>query len=139
MEYRKENNRIIVRLDRGEQVITGLERVCRQQSITGGFFFGVGAVDQATLGHYSVPNQKYTEKEFEQAFEVADISGSIGQKNDRLIIHAHATLADREFKTYSGHLASARISGTGEIIIFPAETIKKAHDTETGLDIFSFD
>ncbi|MFB6153256.1 MAG: PPC domain-containing DNA-binding protein [Halodesulfurarchaeum sp.] len=133
MEYVDEGDRIVARLDPGEGVIESLEALRETAEVTGGFFFGIGAVDQVTLGHYDVDEEDYKEERIEEQLEVTSFQGNIGPDK----IHAHIQLADRAFDSVGGHCAGARVSGTFEIAVFRGETILTHHlDHSTGLDVF---
>lgn len=134
--YQKRDKNFLIRLNRGGEIIASLISFCQKEKIEAGFLVGIGAVDQATLAHYSVENKKYSEKEFNQPLELASLSGTIAILDNKPSIHAHAVLANNSFSTISGHLVKGRISGTGEILVVPlGKEIKKRLDQETGLNI----
>lgn len=135
METARDNDTILLRLDKGEEIISKLKEVRDQYDIKGGFFEGVGAVDKVKLGNYNVNQQNYREKELEGSFEVSSFLGNIGPDK----IHAHITLADADYKAKAGHCSEARVSGTFELIIFTSEhSLSHHYDSETGLDVFDF-
>lgn len=133
MDAFKEENRVLVRLDPGDRVMEALRDVRETYCIENGFFVGIGAVDEATLGHYDVEEQDYTEETVTGQFEVTNFTGNIGPDK----IHAHITLGKRDFSTIGGHCSRARVSGTFEVIIFLGETpLQHRLDEQTGLDVF---
>ncbi|MFW6013223.1 MAG: PPC domain-containing DNA-binding protein [Candidatus Bipolaricaulota bacterium] len=129
-------DRIFVRLDRGEELISSLEDLREEYSITNGFFQGVGAVGKVKLGNYDVENQEYREDEFTGSFEVPSFSGNIGPDK----IHAHITVSDSDYSARAGHCSMGLVSGTFEIVILITEDNPLWHqyDAETGLDVFDF-
>jgi predicted DNA-binding protein with PD1-like motif len=133
MDYVEESDRIVLRLDPGDRVIDSLETVREDCEVSSGFFFGIGAIDEATLGHYDVETQDYKEETFEEDFEVTSFLGNIGPDK----IHAHIQLGKRDFSTIGGHFAGGRVSGTFEVVIIPGETeLTHQLDERTGLDVF---
>jgi len=136
MNSKMKGDRIFARLDRGEEVITSLDKLREKYDITNGFFQGIGALDKVKLGNYNVEKQEYNEKELEDSFEVSSFSGNIGPDK----IHAHITVSDRTYSPKAGHCGMARVSGTFEIIIITTEGFPLNHqfDPETGLDVFDF-
>ncbi|MGM0398254.1 MAG: PPC domain-containing DNA-binding protein [Halobacteriota archaeon] len=133
MDYVEEADRIVVRMDRGDQVMDELERLREECEISGAFFFGIGAVDEVTLGHYDVGMEDYKEETFEDDFEVPMFAGNIGPDK----IHAHIQLGRRDFSTLGGHFAGGRVSGTFELVVVPVETeLTHQYDVSTGLDVF---
>ena len=134
--YQKRDSKYLVRINRGGSIIASLLDLAKKEKIVSGFFIGIGATDKTTLAHYSVENQKYSEKEYDFAFELTNLTGSIATLKGDLSVHAHATLADDQFKTYAGHLVEARVSGTCEVLVIPlGKEIKKKFDKQTGLNI----
>lgn len=133
MEYVEERDRIVVRMDRGDQIMDELERLREECEISGAFFFGIGAVDEVTLGHYDVGMEDYKEETFEEDFEVPVFAGNIGPDK----IHAHIQLGRRDFTTLGGHFADGQVSGTFEVVVVPVETdLTHRYDVSTGLDVF---
>ncbi|MFB6068657.1 MAG: PPC domain-containing DNA-binding protein [Halobacterium sp.] len=136
MDYTEESDRIVVRLDPGDRVLESLATLREECDVTGAFFTGIGAVDEATLGHYDVGEQEYKEEIFEGDFEVTSFLGNIGPDK----IHAHIQLGKRDFSTIGGHFAGGRVSGTFEVIVHDVESELPHHlDERTGLDVFTLD
>lgn len=137
MQVKKFNNDTwVIRIERGEKIIQNLSDFCQERNINGGFFFGVGAVDQVELAHYDVGQKKYSSEKFNQPLEMINISGSIGKEKE-LIVHAHAVFADPKMNTIGGHLVEGTISGTAEIYLIKLPTLEKKYDSETGLKLFN--
>jgi uncharacterized protein len=140
MNYLKQKDFYLIRIKRGEWIIKSLEKLIKKEKIKGGFFTGIGAVDKVTLAHYSVDNQKYSEKTYLKAYEASSIIGNIGYCDNELIIHCHATFSDVCMNPIAGHLVDAKVSGTAELVIRPVKQklFKKLDKKETGLKLFKF-
>lgn len=133
MDAVKEGDRLVVRLDPGDDVMDALETLRDEYSIGNAFFYGLGAVDRCTLGHYDVDAQDYKEETFQEQFEVTNFVGNIGPDK----IHAHITLGKRDFSVIGGHCSDAVVSGTFELVVFLGETpLRHVLDERTGLDVF---
>jgi uncharacterized protein len=128
-------NSWVIRIQRGEKIIEQLSKFCKVKKIQGGFFCGLGAVDWVELALYEVDNKKYYSQTFEQAYEMTNITGSIGVETD-LVVHAHATFSDSKMQTIAGHLVDGKVSGTAEIYLTKTEKLTKKYDEETGLKLF---
>ena len=136
MQVKKINSqKFIIRLSRGENIIQSLRDFCQKNKIYGGFFYGLGAVNQIELAHYDVKQKKYSAIKFRKPLEMTSLIGSIGTEKE-IIIHAHANFSDPKMKTTGGHLVEGKISGTAEIIFFRTEKLIKKYDPETGLKLF---
>lgn len=133
MDSVRRDDRIFVRLERGEEIISSLKELREMYSIENGFLQGIGAVDSVKLGNYNVEEQEYMEEEFDGSFEVPCFSGNIGPDK----IHAHITVSGPSFVPKAGHCGMARVSGTFELIILTTEENPLRHqfDPDTGLDV----
>jgi len=139
MRYKKINaDAFALRITRGEKIVESLKKFCEKEKVSGGFFYGIGAVDEVELAHYNVEKKKYSTKKFAQAFEVPNLTGSIGVCEGELIIHAHAVFSDDAMNTIGGHLIDAKVSGTAELLFTKTDTLFKKYDAETGLKLFEF-
>ncbi|HLB60715.1 MAG TPA: PPC domain-containing DNA-binding protein [Patescibacteria group bacterium] len=130
----------VIRLARGESVIDSLTSFCKKKKISGGFFYGIGAIDQVELAHYNVVTKHYRTQELSYAYEVTNITGSIAidKKTCEIIVHAHITLSDSKMRAFGGHLVEARVSGTLEMYLVSLPPLLKIHDDKTGLKVFDF-
>ncbi len=125
----------LIRINRGEKILTSLTQFCLEKKIFGGFFYGIGACSQVELAHYNVGLKKYSTKKFNQPLEMINLNGNIALTNE-LVIHTHAIFSDNKMNTIGGHLVEATVSGTAEIYLITTKTLKKKLDTKTGLKIF---
>lgn len=133
MEYTKETDRIVVRLDPDDEVLESLETLRDDLGLEQGFLMGIGAVDDVVLGHYDVSEQAYNEERFTGQYEVTSFLGNIGPDK----IHTHIQLGTEDFESLGGHCSKAVVSGTFEIVVFPGETsLTHQLDERTGLDVF---
>jgi uncharacterized protein len=130
------NNSYVIRVKRGERIIRELTEFCKSERIEGGFFYGLGAVNQAELAHYNVQTQKYSSKKYTQAWEMTNITGSVGLYENEIIVHAHASFSDSKMHEFGGHLVEATVSGTAEIYFTVLPKMEKIIDLETGLKVF---
>jgi len=136
MEYKKFANTYIIRLERGDEIVDRLRVFVEKEEITGGFFYGLGAVKNVSLGYFDVEKKEYKEKSFEQDFELTSMVGDVAFSGDKIIVHAHVTLAGEDFKVVAGHLNKATVTATIEIVFNPIEgKLSKKTDPITGLNL----
>jgi len=139
MEYRKIDGVYFLRLDRGEEVLTSLAKFCKKESVFLASVEGIGAVNRATIGIYSVETHEYTKKTLEGPMEILSLLGNVTQKDGETYLHLHIVLADEELKAIGGHLNEAIIAATGEIVIRPINgRVYRQYDEEIGLNLFHF-
>ena len=125
MEYRKFNNTLVVRLQRGEEILTELKNVALMENIKLAKVSAIGATDYFVVGAYSVEEQ--------------NLSGNITTMNGEYYAHLHITCADEKSNCYGGHLNECRIAATLELFIDVIDgTVDRIKDEETGLNIFKF-
>lgn len=138
MKVKKMDDIYLVRIDRGEDVIASLNKICSEKGIRLGKIYGIGAADDIVLGVYNVKEKKYYTKRFTGEHEITSLLGNVTQLNNNTCLHIHATIADKDFNTNGGHLESAVVSGTCEIFIEKVNAyIDKVKDDVTGLNILN--
>jgi uncharacterized protein len=136
MKSRKIKGKYIIRLDRGEKILESMKKFCSENIIISGYFFGIGALDEAELAHYSVDNKKYSSKRFNQPLEITNLSGNVSTMNNEVYLHCHATLSDPDMKAIAGHLVEGRVAVTCEIILASLDcNITREHDDSTGVNL----
>ena len=115
MDYRRFENTIVVRLNRGEEILTELKKICEAENVKLARLYALGATDHFVVGAYSVEEQKYYKNEFNGTFEITNLTGNITTMNGEYYAHLHITCADEKSKCFGGHLNECRISATLEI------------------------
>lgn len=138
MRFKKKENTYIIRLERGEKIIESVKSFCTENNIKCGYFFGIGALDEAELAHYIVDNKKYTSRIFKQPLEIANLTGNITSMQNKVYLHCHITLGDEEMRAISGHLKEGNIAATCEIILVKLDMeINRKHDDFIGLNLLN--
>ena len=139
MEYRRFSDTYVLRLERGEEVISSLESFCRQEKIVLGSVEGLGASDRAVIGLYDVSERVYHKTEFTEPMEITSLLGNISQKDGEVYLHLHITLGRADSSVIGGHLNECRISATCELFVraLPG-TVERRLDGETGLNLYRF-
>ncbi|MCW2278691.1 PPC domain-containing DNA-binding protein [Heliophilum fasciatum] len=139
MEYRRFGNKIIVRLDKGDEIITSIKRLCQEQKVFLGTVTGLGAIGHAVIGLFASGTKQYHSQERTGDMEIASLVGNISQMNGEVYLHVHATLTDATYQAFGGHLSSAVISCTGELVVEVIEgAIARAFNEEIGLNLIKF-
>lgn len=117
MNFKKTNSACIVRLDKGEEAIESLKKLCEQEKITLGSISGIGAANKVIIGFFYPDTKQYKEKVYQGNYEIAALAGNITTMNGKPYIHAHITLGDESCNSISGHCKACYLSTTCEIII----------------------
>lgn len=141
MEYIKEGNGIIVRLNRGEEVLAALQALTEKENITAAAVTGIGAAGDVTLGVYDPEKKKYFSDRYAgRDYEICSLNGNISRKEGKPYLHLHAVIANNaENICMGGHVNECVISVTAEIFVsvFGIETERIA-DEEVGINLLHF-
>jgi hypothetical protein len=137
-EFMNEGNVIIGRLGHGEDILAGLDNICREHEITCGWLYAIGAVQKARLGFYDQARRKYAFQELNKPLEITMLTGNVSLKEGRPMVHAHATLADENGACYGGHLGEGTIVFACEfkLQVLEGSVLKREYDEETGLALW---
>ena len=136
MKFKKIGSKWIVRIDKGEEIVETLKQFCKENKIKLGTISGIGATNRVTIGLFEIKSKQYHSQELIGDYEITNLSGNISTMNDEIYLHLHISLADSKYNAYGGHLNSAVISGTGEIVIEEIEDIiEREFNEEAGLNL----
>jgi predicted DNA-binding protein with PD1-like motif len=136
MKYKRLENKVIFRIEKGEELVGSLKDICKQLDLKLGSIVGLGATDKITIGLMNSKTKKYQSREFTGDHEIASLIGNITTMNGEVYLHLHATICNVEHKALGGHLTSAVISATFEGIIDVIDgQVTREFDDETGLNL----
>lgn len=125
---------MIGRLKKGDKLIEILSKTLEGKS---GSLFAIGALESAEIALYDLSTKEYYSKKIEGPLELANLTAIVAKLPDgKTGIHAHVTMCDKEFNTYSGHLKEATIAATLEFTFFENEKqLERYNDQEIGLNL----
>ena len=139
MQYRKFGNKYFVRIDRGEEVMASLKELCGKENITLAEVKALGAVDDFSVGLFDVDEKKYHSSRFTFPAEIVSLWGTVTTKDGEFYAHIHMSTGDKDGHVFGGHLNSARVSATCEMIVDVSDgTIERKLSPEVGLNLFEF-
>ena len=140
MEYRRKQDTIVVRLDRGDEIIACLTEVCRLERVPFAAVSGIGAADQAAICLYNVERQAFQKQELNGPMEICSLIGSASRKDGEVYLHLHITLADEDLRCRGGHLNACRIAATAEIVMQVQDMrVGRRLDPSIGLNVYRFE
>ncbi|MHA2362521.1 MAG: PPC domain-containing DNA-binding protein [Candidatus Hodarchaeales archaeon] len=139
MQFKQKDDTFILRLDKGETIIETLQKFLEEKEINGGFFTGLGAVNQIILRYFDQNENKYYEKTFNEDLEVTSLIGNITMFQGKPAIHSHIVLGNKEFQSISGHFTEGTVGATLEVILIKREfgVIRKLNEN-LGLNLLHF-
>ena len=142
MEYRRFDDKLYVRLDKDDEIISALANVCAKENLTVAQIQGIGGCESVTVGVFDNDRKAYNETTVEGLLEMTSLDGNLTIYEDKPYLHLHATFAYREdgaIQTLSGHLLKAVIGLTGEIVITPASgKLGRKYIEELGIRVWDF-
>ena len=138
MNIQQTNDYIVIRLAKGDEIISALKQITKSYKIKGAFFLGLGVGQDIVLGYYDSHKQTYLKKLFEGEYEFTGLSGNIAQLKKEIIIHCHVTISNEQFHAFGGHLFQGIVPATCEIIIFPfRKSLIRKKDQASGLALLA--
>lgn len=140
MNYKKFGNKYVVRIDKGEEIVQTLEKFCQDNNITLGSIQGLGAADEIKIGVFETGTKEYHVAKLNGDHEITNLTGNISTMDGEVYLHLHITLANTEYEVCGGHLNSAVVSGTCEVIIDAIDgKVDREFSDEIGLNLYNFD
>ena len=143
MKYKNFGTSIYVRFDKGDEILSKLEEVCKNENIKAASVSGIGGCGEIVVGTYNLEKKDYIIEEKSGLFEMISLTGNVTlDEKDNPYIHAHAIFSYIDDNNKSciigGHLKKAVILLTGEIVINPVnnEVIKRVKDASSALNIW---
>ena len=139
MDYKKFGNKYVIRIDRGDEVVDSLKRVCVENGVKLGTVSGIGAVNNVTVGLFDTTTKQYHKETFTGDHEITALVGNVSTMNGQVYFHLHATLSDITHQAIGGHLNQAVVSGTCECIIDAIDgEVDREFSDEIGLNLLKF-
>ena len=82
MDYKRFDDTILVRMDRGEEILEAGEGGGSQGARCARKRAALGAINDFTVGVYNVAEKKYYANDFKGSFEIVSLTGTIDTMND---------------------------------------------------------
>jgi len=140
MDYRRFNNTIVARIDRGEEILECIKQIALKENIKLANVNALGATNDFTVGVFNVDEKKYYSNEFKGNFEIVSFTGTINTMNDEFYTHIHMSAGNDKGEVFGGHLNRAVVSATCEMVINIIDgRVDRYHDDEVGLNLFKFE
>ena len=131
MEYKRCKNKIIVRIDKGEEILDKIKEIALKENIK--------LATVTAIGVYKVSEKKYYSNTFQGDFEIVSLTGTINTMNNEFYTHIHMSAGNSEGEVFGGHLNRAVISATCEMVIDILDfEVDRYYDENIGLNLFKF-
>ncbi len=139
MDYRRFQDTLLVRIDRGEEIIEQVRTVAEKEHVRLASVEALGGVDDFTVGVYDAGKRQYETHRFTGAFEIVSLTGTITEKDGAFYQHLHMSAGNRRCEVFGGHLNRAVVSLTCELVmrILPG-AVDRSPDPQTGINLLRF-
>lgn len=119
----------------GDEVTACLSAFARQRGLQAASFKAIGAFERATLAFFDWEAKRYLPIEVNEQVEVASLTGDVAVGPDgEPALHIHAVLGRRDGGAVAGHLQTALVRPTLEVILTESpEYLRKKVDPDVGL------
>lgn len=138
MHYREvETTReFVASMETGADWREEIESLADEQEVDAGFFYALGAVQDAELWFYDQREKSYDAVTFEEPLEVVACLGNVSWLDAERFAHTHAVLSRPSGQALAGHLHAATVFA-GECYLHELEgELVREPDETTGLDLW---
>lgn len=133
------DDRHMLRLVRGEEVMECLRSFMRLRSVPGGTLAGLGASDAMTVAFYDLVTKEYRPQKHEGRIEINSLTGNLAWHDGQPLVHVHVSACEESAGAFGGHLVEARVAATMEISIIPTSSrLTRLVDENIGLPLLEF-
>lgn len=139
MEYRKFDNTIVARIDRGEEIVEKVREIAVNENIKLANINALGAVNDFTVGVFDTEAKEYHANHFEGCYEIVSLTGTVNTMNGEFYAHLHMSAGNDKGEVFGGHLNRAVVSATCEMVITVINgRVDRCFDEKVGLNLLKF-
>lgn len=125
---------------KGEEAKAGLMAFALGNNLQAAHFTAVGAFQKVDLGYFDPQAKAYQTIPVNEQVEVLSLAGNVTEHEGKPTIHAHVVVGKRDGTAHGGHLMSAIVNPTLEIMLTEApQHLTRVKDPETGLAFIRLD
>lgn len=137
MKYKRFDKTIIVRIDRGEEILDKIRELAIAENIKLASVTALGATNGFTVGVFNTAEKKYYANEFKGAFEIVSLTGTINTMDGQFYTHIHMSAGNDKGEVFGGHLNRAVVSATCEMTVTViGGEVDRYRDDDVGLNLF---
>ena len=122
-------------LETGDEVMASLQSFVRQRRIAAAQITAIGAFKSVVLKYFDWDSKKYMSNKVDEQVEVASLIGDVAvAPSGEPALHIHLVVGRRDGTALAGHLGSAMVRPTLEVVITESPAhLQKVEDPATGL------
>lgn len=140
MQSKRVNDGFLLRLEKGEEIISSITRFSKENNIIAAHIHAIGAVSAVELGFYHLDKKEYRFKKINRNLEISSMTGNISLFENEQTIHAHGIFSDENYSCMGGHVTNATVSATCEIYLtnFNSPLVRKTNE-DIGLKLLDLE
>lgn len=139
MDYRRFENTIIARIDKGEEIVEKVKEIAVKEKVKLASVQALGAISEFTVGVFKTKEKEYLANNFSGSFEIVSLNGTINTFHDKFYCHLHMSAGNDKGEVFGGHLNKAVVSATCEMVITILNgNVDRYFDEQIGLNLFKF-
>lgn len=134
MQSKEKKDIIFIRLFTDEKIDEKIIEVCEKYNLKNAVVLsGIGQVKKIRLGYFKEKGN-YKEENFLKPLEILSLTGNIIKNGKKYISHIHTIVGNEEKNAMGGHLISAVVGVTAEIVLLKTSIeAERRIDKDTGL------
>jgi predicted DNA-binding protein with PD1-like motif len=137
MQIRVTDERLLLRVDRGEELVASILQVAEHHRLQSGLVHAIGALEDIELGFYVLDERRYLRRTLPEMHELVSLQGNLARLDGKAFLHAHVVLGARDFSTTGGHLFRGTVAVVAEVVLWPSrEPVARGMDPPTGLNLW---
>jgi predicted DNA-binding protein with PD1-like motif len=118
--------------------MSALLAFARERDLNAAHFTAIGAFSRVKLGYFDWQRKDYLSRELDEQLEVLSLAGDIATREGDPMVHAHAVLGRADLTALGGHLISAEVRPTLEVILVESPAhLRRELDPESGLPLIA--
>ena len=102
LEYRRFDKTIIVRLDKGEEILEQVKELALKERIKLASVQALGAVDRFTVGVFKTDDKKYLANDFSGSFEIVSLNRAVVSATCEMVVNILEGTVDRYYDEQIG-------------------------------------
>ena len=128
---------LVAVLETGDEVSHSLQRLAESERLSAAQVTAIGAFREAVLTYWDWDTKAYHDIPVDEQVEVLSLNGDITlDPSGRPKLHLHTVLGRRDGSTIGGHLKSAHVRPTLEVMVTEAPAhLRRQEDAESGLPL----
>ena len=123
MIYKKSGDFYVIGLSDSEKIMESIQKFLEEENINSGFFWAIGGVRNPNIGVYDLLNENFKKTTIKGVYEVVSFHGNVSVDPDKKqpFIHAHISIALKDFSVLGGHLFESEVAVAFEMVFLPTK------------------